>query len=260
MTILDRILVDKINEVAIRKQQLSVNQLENKPLFNRSVVSMKQSLQESATGIISEFKRKSPSKGLIHGSADVAQVVSGYERAGASGISVLTDEPYFGGTPADFALARQSVSCPLLRKDFMIDEYQLFEAKAMGADVILLIAAALSVKQTRQLAARAKDLSLEVLLEIHNSDELGHINEFVDMVGVNNRDLKTFVTDVNVSLQLVEQIPDRFVKVSESGLSDVQTVRMLRQAGYKGFLMGENFMKENQPDEALRQFITELIR
>lgn len=256
MDILEKIIADKVNEVAGRKQLVSVEDLCSSPYFKRATISLKSSLQNSTSGIISEFKRKSPSKGWIHEDADVVEISSGYYEAGASGISILTDAPYFGGCPEDISAARPHVHCPILRKDFMIDEYQLYEAKAMGADVILLIAAALSVEKCKALAIKARELSLEVLLEIHNEEELGHICDEVDMVGVNNRNLKTFELNIETSLKLVKLIPDRFVKISESGLSDTETVKMLRTAGYKGFLMGENFMKEKDPAQALKSFIT----
>jgi len=255
MTILDKIIADKRLEVASRKTTASIAGLEKTPDFGRTCLSLKQNLLISASGIISEFKRKSPSLGWIHEHADVVQVTEGYSRAGASGISILTDFPYFGGTPQDLMAARPQVTCPILRKDFVIDEYQLFEAKAMGADVVLLIAAALTVRETVDLASRAHDLGLEVLLEVHNAEELGHANDHVDMLGVNNRNLKTFEQSTQTSFELAALIPDQFVKVSESGISKVETVKELRKAGYKGFLMGENFMKENDPAEALERFI-----
>lgn len=258
MTILDKIIADKRIEVASRKDTASVAELEKQPTFLRRCLSLKQNLLTSESGIISEFKRKSPSLGWIHEHANVVQVTEGYSRAGASGISILTDYPYFGGTPQDLMTARPQVTCPILRKDFVIDEYQLFEAKAMGADVVLLIAAALSVKETKELAHRAHELGLEVLLEVHNAEELGHANENVDMLGVNNRNLKTFEQSIQTSFELAKLIPDQFVKVSESGISKTETVKELRQAGYRGFLMGENFMKEEKPDEALLKFIKEL--
>ncbi len=258
MTILDKILADKAIEVANRKALKTIDDLMKESGFSRETLSLKKNLQESNSGIISEFKRKSPSKGWIHEGADVTTVTSGYSQAGASGISILTDEIYFGGTPADVIAARPQVTCPILRKEFVIDEYQLFEARAMGADLILLIAAALTPQQTKDLARKAHELNLEVLLEVHNEEELGHANEFVDMLGVNNRNLKTFVTDVQVSFDLVDKIPNDFVKVSESGISAVETVRELRKVGYRGFLMGENFMKEANPSEALKNFIAQL--
>jgi len=256
--ILDRIIASKVIEVASRKLSTPVSALEKAPAFSRKCLSMKQSLLNSESGIISEFKRKSPSLGWIHEDADVIDVTAGYSAAGASGISILTDLEYFGGTPMDLMAARQFISCPVLRKDFVIDEYQLYEAKAMGADVVLLIAAALTVEQTVELARKAHELGLEVLLEVHNAEEIGHANDFVDMLGVNNRNLKTFEQSIQTSFDLAALIPDKFVKVSESGISKTETVIELRKVGYKGFLMGENFMKEENPAEALNNFIANL--
>jgi indole-3-glycerol phosphate synthase len=258
-TILDKIIEDKKVEVASRKLSTPISALEKAPAFSRTCLSMKQSLLNSESGIISEFKRKSPSLGWIHEDADVVEVTAGYSAAGASGISILTDLEYFGGTPMDLMAARPQITCPVLRKDFVIDEYQLYEAKAMGADVILLIAAALTVEQTLELACRAHEMGLEVLLEVHNAEELGHANDYVDMLGVNNRNLKTFEQSIQVSFDLAELIPDKFLKVSESGISKVETVKELRKVGYKGFLMGENFMKEEDPAEALKNFIGKLL-
>ncbi len=258
MTILDKILADKAIEVAERKAVHTIADLIENPLFFKETISLKKRLLASDSGIIAEFKRKSPSKGWIHATADLVKITSGYDQAGACGISILTDEKYFGGTPADVLAARPLVTCPILRKEFIIDEYQLYEAKAMGADLILLIAAALTVQQTKALAHKAHELNMEVLLEVHNEEEIGHANEFVDMLGVNNRNLKTFVTDIQISFDLVDKIPNDFVKVSESGISEEENVRALRKAGYRGFLMGENFMKEANPAEALSNFITHL--
>ena len=256
--ILDKILASKAIEVASRKLSMPVSVLEKSPAFSRKCLSMKESLLHSESGIISEFKRKSPSLGWIHEDADVVDVTSGYSAAGASGISILTDLEYFGGTPFDLIASRSQITCPVLRKDFVIDEYQLYEAKAIGADVILLIAAALTVEKTLELARKAHELGLEVLLEVHNAEEIGHANEFVDMMGVNNRNLKTFEQSIQVSFDLANLIPDKFVKVSESGISKTETVKELRKVGYKGFLMGENFMKEEDPAEALKRFIEPL--
>lgn len=258
MTILDKIIAEKRIEIAKRKSEKTISKLENELYFNRKCLSLKENLLKSDTGIIAEFKRKSPSKGWIHENADARIIPAGYCTAGASGISILTDEPFFGGTPQDLITARPLVDCPILRKEFIVDEYQLFEAKAMGADVILLIASALSVDETNELAKKAKALGLEVLLEIHNKEELEHINEYVDMVGVNNRNLKTFEVNIDVSKELADLIPDEFVKISESGISNPETVIELRKYGYKGFLMGENFMKTENPALSLKKFI-ELI-
>jgi indole-3-glycerol phosphate synthase len=258
MTILDNIIATKRAEIAERKAILTVSDLEQKDFFARKCLSMKASLLQSQSGIISEFKRKSPSKGWIHQNADVQEITALYSKNGASGISILTDFPYFGGKPEDLIQARPNITCSVLRKDFIVDEYQLFEAKSYGADLVLLIAAALTVGECKALAQRARALGLETLLEIHNVAELSYINEFIDIVGVNNRNLKTFEVSTAVSFSLAEQIPGEFVKISESGISDVNTVRELRKAGYRGFLMGENFMKEENPAEALKKFIAAL--
>ncbi len=258
MTILDKIIAEKRIEIAKRKSEKTISKLENELYFNRKCLSLKENLLKSDTGIIAEFKRKSPSKGWIHENADARIIPAGYCTAGASGISILTDEPFFGGTPQDLITARPLVDCPILRKEFIVDEYQLFEAKAMGADVILLIASALSVDETKDLAKQAKAHGMEILLEIHNKEELAHINEFVDIVGVNNRYLKTFEVSIDISKELADLIPDEFVKISESGISNPETVIELRKYGYKGFLMGENFMKTENPALSLKKFI-ELI-
>jgi indole-3-glycerol phosphate synthase len=258
MTILDKIIENKTIEVASRKLSTPISVLEKAPVFSRKCLSMREYLLNSESGIISEFKRKSPSLGWIHEDADVVDVTSGYCAAGASGISILTDFDFFGGTSMDLMAARQFINCPILRKDFVIDEYQLYEAKAIGADVILLIAAALTVEQTLELARKAHELGLEVLLEVHNAEEIGHANEFVDMMGVNNRNLKTFEQNIQTSFDLAAMIPDQFVKVSESGISKVETVIELRKVGYRGFLMGENFMKEENPVRALKGFIEQM--
>ena len=258
MNILEKIIADKKLEVANRKSQISISDLEKTEGFVRTCLSLKQNLLASESGIIAEFKRKSPSKGWIRQEANAVEITSGYCRNGASGISILTDFPYFGGTGEDLIQARPTINCPVLRKDFMLDEYQLFEAKSYGADVVLLIAAALTTAECKNLAQRAKKLGLETLLEIHNEQELSYINQYIDLVGVNNRNLKTFEVTIDISLSLAERIPSEFVKVSESGISSVETIKTLREAGFKGFLMGENFMKEANPAEALKNFITNL--
>jgi indole-3-glycerol phosphate synthase len=258
MTILDTIIHSKRQEIAKYKKLKSIADLEKEIYFSRECFSLKNNLLQTNSGIISEFKRKSPSKGWIHPNADVLEVTKGYSEAGASGISILTDFPFFGGSPADLISARPYLNCPILRKDFVIDEYQLYEAKAMGADVILLIAAALTPVQTKMLAKQAQLLGLEVLLEVHNREELENLNEYVDMLGVNNRNLKTFEVSTEISNELAKFIPEEFVKLSESGISSVETVRELREYGYKGFLMGENFMKEKNPGDALKRFIEDL--
>ncbi|MBV9987825.1 MAG: indole-3-glycerol phosphate synthase TrpC [Chitinophagaceae bacterium] len=258
MNILDTIIAAKRSEVASRKVQTTVAELEKRPFFGRATLSVKEFLIDpDRTGIIAEFKRRSPSKGLINGTAPVEKVTAAYAAHGASAISVLTDTEFFGGSLNDLVQARIN-SVPLLRKDFMIDEYQLLEAKASGADLILLIAACLSRAETRQLAAAAKKLGLEVLLEIHNEEELGHVCEEVDLVGVNNRNLKTFSVDINTSLQLINQIPPEKPAIAESGISEVDSIVTLRQAGFKGFLIGENFMKQPDPSIAFADFVNQL--
>lgn len=259
MNILEKIIGEKRLEIQRHKEAVSLEMLENLIKDKPACISFKKALLQSESGIIAEFKRRSPSKDWIFKDAKVEDVIPAYARSGAAAISVLTDEPFFGGRLKDLQTARNLVkNTPLLRKDFMVDEYQIYQARVVGADIILLIAAALTVEQTRKLALCARELGMEVLLEIHSAEELGHLNEYVDVVGVNNRNLSTFVTDVLNSHMLSQQIPDSFVKISESGISDAQTVIELRKAGFKGFLMGENFMKTLQPGKALRSFINEV--
>ena len=261
MTILDQIIAQKRVEVAQHRALVSERVLESYPLFSRVVNSAVASIRGvDSTGIIAEFKRKSPSKGLINGTADVSETTRGYVRAGAACLSVLTDEPFFGGTPADLQAARQAnPNTPILRKDFVIDRYQLLEAKAWGADLVLLIAACLSAKEVTELSEFAHKLGMEVLLEVHDADELdGSLCDSVDLVGVNNRNLKTFETVVETSFQLVDQIPNSFVRVTESGLHDVPTMLRLREAGYDAFLIGEAFMKTMAPDAALAALVVQL--
>ncbi len=257
--ILDKIVANKKKEVEYQKAKISLLELEKSITNVEANDVFKRALINSKTGIIAEFKRKSPSRGWIFENAEIEDIVPQYSINGASAISILTDTDFFGGTFNDFKKARELTRTPLLRKDFMIDEYQIYQAKLMNADIILLIASALTTDQTKQFARLAKELGLNVLLEIHNEKELDYINEFIDVVGVNNRNLSTFVTDVNVSFELADKIPDKFLKISESGISDPQTVLDLRQAGYKGFLMGENFMKTSDPGQALDEFIKSLI-
>lgn len=259
MNILDNIIASKKIEVEQKKQFLPLEELKNFRFYNSACNSLVSALlAEGSTGIIAEFKRKSPSKGNINADIQIGPVVEAYDAHGAAGISILTDENFFGGSNDDIMYARDIVSVPILRKDFIIDEYQITEAKAIGASVILLIAANLSPQRVQQLALFAKRLSLEVLLEIHNEDELQHICREVDIVGVNNRDLKTFTVDVSRSIELSAKIPDDKIKISESGISDVNTIIQLRQYGFKGFLIGENFMKNADPAIAFADFVNDL--
>jgi indole-3-glycerol phosphate synthase len=258
MNILDKIVEFKKGEVARNKNIISVTELEQQEYFNRKTFSLKTFLQdENKTGIIAEFKRRSPSKGIINDKADVLEVTTAYTKHGASCLSVLTDMEFFGGSADDLLKARVN-NIPILRKDFIIDEYQLIETRAMGADVILLIAACLTPHRVQELAFFAKSLKLEVLLEIHTEQELQHICDEVDFVGVNNRDLKTFSVDINKSIELSKQIPAEKITIAESGISNVETIQIFKDAGFKGFLMGEHFMKTKNPGEAFKQFVKKL--
>lgn len=255
MTILDKILQTKREEVAVHKRFMPQEILKEMPLAARTPLSMREALEASPCGIIAEFKRKSPSMGFINEQAVVAEVVRGYAANGASACSVLTDFFYFGGTPEDLMVARNAVEIPLLRKDFVIDPYQIFEAKSFGADAVLLIAAALVPAQCEELAEVAHSLGLEVLLEVHNAAECSRIYPGIDMVGVNNRNLATFVTDIYTSFELAKTIPSCHLRVSESGIGSFGTVKALRDCGYRGFLIGERFMREDRPAAALKKFI-----
>lgn len=256
--ILEKIIANKRLEVSRQQEAISIDMLLHAELFGRRVYSMKEALRHSPSGIIAEFKRRSPSKGWIHPGVNVKDVVPGYAASGASAVSVLTDERFFGGTLSDFFQARKLVQLPLLRKEFMISEYQIYQSKAMGADAILLIAAALSKDQVLTFSRLAHDLGLEVLLEIHQEHELDYLVPEIDLVGVNNRNLGTFETSVENSFRLIEQLPSEQICISESGISDPQTARALRSAGYRGFLMGETFMKHPHPDAALAGFIQQI--
>ena len=259
MNILDKIIFDKRNEVALKQSIISISQLENSMLFGSRTISLSKILRNSNAGIIAEHKRRSPSKAEINYSFSVEEVVKGYQNAGVCGISVLTDGKYFGGSLDDLLLARASVSIPLLRKEFIIDEYQILEAKAHGADLILLIAAVLTREEIKSLSEFAQSLGLEVLLEVHNLEELQKsIMPSLDMIGVNNRNLKTFEVSLDFSKKLASEIPDEFVKVSESGISSIEAITELKPYGYKGFLIGENFMKTDNPGKAASNFIKQL--
>lgn len=259
MNILDNIVVSKRIEVNLRKQLIPIKQLEQSVLFERGTISLAKTLRNSTTGIIAEHKRRSPSKQVINHDLNVFDVAKGYEDAGVCGMSVLTDGKYFGGSLDDLLTARSSCNLPLLRKEFIIDEYQIVEAKAYGADVILLIAAILSKENIKQFSELAKKLNLEVLLEVHNEEELRKsIMPSLDMLGVNNRNLKTFEVSLEISKHLSELIPNDFVKVSESGISSIEAIKLLQPYGYQGFLIGENFMKTENPGESATHFIKDL--
>jgi indole-3-glycerol phosphate synthase len=258
MNILDKIVEHKRAEVARRQEEVPVGTLQERPLYKRKILSLREALTDAGkTGIIAEFKRKSPSKGVINDRVEVVDVTKAYTAGGASCLSVLTDEHFFGGSDADLIAARVN-EIPILRKDFIIDEYQIAEARSIGADVILLIAACLTPEEVKKLAVFARGLGLEVLLEIHNEDELGHICEETEIVGVNNRDLKTFTVDIQRSIDLSRKIPVGKVLIAESGISNVETILHMKEAGFRGFLIGENFMKENDPGAAFAAFVRKL--
>ncbi|TYA86822.1 indole-3-glycerol phosphate synthase TrpC [Seonamhaeicola marinus] len=259
MNILDKIVIDKRKDVDLRKNLIPTSQLEQSVLFSRDTISLAHKLKNSTSGIIAEHKRRSPSKSIINNSLNTQDVASGYEDAGVCGMSVLTDGKYFGGSLDDLLTARASCNLPLLRKEFIIDEYQILEAKAYGADVILLIAAILTREEIKQYSEFAQSLNLNVLLEIHNEEELHKsVMPSLDMLGVNNRNLKTFEVSLETSKSLSSMIPDDFVKVSESGISNVSAIKELQPYGYKGFLIGENFMKTDNPGVSAKEFIKEL--
>ena len=260
MTILDKIVAHKKTEVKERKELYPTKLLEQSIYFPTPTVSFKKYLlRTDKLGVIAEFKRRSPSKGDINAFASVEQISIGYMQAGASALSVLTDKNFFGGSNADLTEARKFNFCPILRKEFIVDEYQLVEAKSIGADVILLIAECLTKEEVLALAKQAKALGLEVLLEIHSEEQLEKVNEFIDVVGVNNRNLKDFTVSIQTSIDLYSKIPNDFVKISESGISDANAIVELRQVGFQGFLIGEYFMKSANPPKTCGDLIRKVI-
>jgi indole-3-glycerol phosphate synthase len=260
MDILGQIIQHKVKEVQETKSMYPTKLLEQSIFFSSPTVSLKKYvLRKDKTGIIAEFKRKSPSKGVINAFASVERTTIGYMQAGASALSVLTDKQFFGGSNDDLKTVRKFNFCPVLRKDFIIDEYQVIEAKSIGADAILLIAAALDPKKIKELTEFAHTFGLEVLLEVHEESELkSNLNSGVDLIGVNNRSLKTFEVSLEVSKKLVGLIPSNVVKISESGISSPSAIKELRSVGYDGFLIGENFMKHSRPEEAAKKFMDEV--
>ncbi len=259
MTILDKITAYKLQEVSAKKEAIPTRLLEKFPLFTKETKSLAEALRISTTGIIAEHKRRSPSKSVINDKVLIHEVALGYQEAVASGISVLTDSNFFGGSLDDLLLAERTVSIPILRKEFIVDPYQIYESKAYGADAILLIAACLSAEELKQFSHLAKSLKLDVLLEVHNLEELEKsLLPNIDMIGVNNRNLKNFKVDIEISKKLSQEIPVEYVKISESGISDIETIKELRTYGFQGFLIGENFMKTENPGETAKTFIQKL--
>lgn len=259
MNILEKIVAERRKTVDKLKKIVPAETWEMMPLFVKECLSLKENLlNEDLTGIIAEFKRASPSRGIINDKADVFDVVLGYECFGASGISILTEPLFFGGSNDDIFEIAPSLTVPILRKDFIIDEYQILESKAIGGDVILLIAACLSKKQVKQFASLAKEIGMEVLLEIHDEKELNHICDETELVGINNRNLKTFEVDIERSLKMAEKIPADKIKIAESGIDSVENILLFKEHGFKGFLIGELFMKQADPGKAFAKFVSEL--
>lgn len=259
---MDQIIAHKQKEVSGKKDLYPVKLLEQSIYFSTPTVSLKRYVtRDDKSGIIAEIKRKSPSKGDINPYVSIERTSIGYMQAGASALSILTDTHFFGGKNEDLITARKFNFCPILRKDFVIDEYQILEAKSIGADAILLIAAALTPAEIKTLSQFAQGLQLEVLLEVHNEEELmDNLDSNPDLIGVNNRDLKTFEVDINLSKKLAVKIPDDIIKVSESGIESPDRILELKRFGFSGFLIGQSFMQHNRPEVAAMEFIKELRR
>ena len=258
-TILDTIVKHKKEEISLAKSSVSIEVLQKKALYSRACFSFSEALKNPASsGIISEFKRKSPSKGWIHQDAIVGEVVAAYQDAKVAAISCLTDAHFFGGSIQDFEEARSVFEGPMLRKDFIIDPYQIHESKAMGADVILLIAAILTKEEIVEFTGLAHELGMQVLLELHHNSELDKYTEEVDVVGINNRDLRDFSVSLLTSIDMKRRLPEDCLIISESGLEHPGIVCDLYRYGFRGFLMGEHFMKHDQPGETAKEFIEDL--
>ncbi len=259
MDILEQIVAKKKSIIAERKKIAPIPSFALSRYYGRKVISLSERLKSAdSTGIISEFKRRSPSKGIINPNAEVADVTKAYNKAGVVGLSVLTDTPFFGGFTDDILAARLVNDIPILRKEFIVDEYQIYETKAMGADVMLLISECLTKEEVKHFASLAKFLGLEIIMEIHSEEQLEKYTTDIDIVGVNNRNLKTFVTSIEQSKTLYDKLPNTAVKISESGISNVESIKELKAIGYQGFLIGENFMKTDNPGLACKEFINGL--
>ena len=257
MNILDKIIARKKEEIENSKSKILLQQLKDSAFFGRKTLSLKETLKLKS-GIIAEFKRKSPSKGIINITSSPLEVISEYEKFGASAVSILTDQDFFGGSFEDVLNVRNYINIPILRKDFMIDEYQFYEAKSIGADLILLIASCLSPNQVQEFTELSHDLGLEVLLEIHTEDELKHINSKIDFVGINNRNLKDFKVDLKHSVNLKNQLPKEILPIAESGIYNENDYKYLKEKGFDAFLMGEYFMKSENPGEKFGEFVKEV--
>ena len=259
MKILDKIIHDKKIEIKTLSDIVPVSDLEKQKDFTKKCKSLKESIKKSKSGIICEFKRKSPSNGNINYTYNISDVIKGYEKAGAVGVSILTNKKYFDGSISDINDVKTSIEIPILRKEFVISEYQIIEAKSIGSDSILLIASILSKEQIKNYSSLAKSLGLEVLLEIHSIDELNEVSKYdIDIIGVNNRNLDTLEIDIKNSIEIFKKIPGEFIKISESGISKVESIVKLNKVGYDGFLIGENFMKSSKPEESAYNFIKQV--
>jgi indole-3-glycerol phosphate synthase len=261
MNILEKIVLEKRKQVNEEKQLFPTQLLEKSIHFNCKCVSLKKYLlREDKTGIIAEIKKSSPAKGILNSNCNVEKLSIGYMQAGASALSVLTDKKFFGGSNSDLGIARKFNYCPILRKDFVIDEYQIIEAKSIGADAILLIASILSKQEIASFTLLAQQLGMEVILEIHNKNELDKICPAINVIGVNNRNLETMTIDISTSIQLANKIPKEFTKISESGIESAETIQTLKSYGYQGFLIGSHFMKHPQPQLACAELISEITK
>jgi len=259
MDILEKIIVHKRKETEERKRLYPLELLQKSIHFSAPCVSLKQYvLRPDKSGIIAEFKRKSPSKGNINPYAEVEKISIGYMQAGASALSVLTDETFFGGSNEDMKTARKFNYCPILRKDFIVDEYQLYEAKAIGADAVLLIAAVLSREEIIRFTKLAHELGMELLLEFYTEKELENFVEEADLIGINNRNLKNFAVDFNHAIRMAEKLPAGSIKIAESGIRSPEDILLLEKAGFDGFLIGELFMRTVNPETACRDFIRDV--
>jgi indole-3-glycerol phosphate synthase len=258
--ILEEIVAARKATVQQLKSIVPMQAWEMMPMYDRKCLSLRASLlNPKRNGIIAEFKRASPSKGIINESADISDVLLAYEQNGAAAVSVLTEPIYFKGSNDDIIANRDLIKIPILRKDFIFEEYQISESKAIGADVILLIASSLTPAEVKRLAKFANSIGLEVLLELHDEKELNHICDETTIIGINNRSLKTFEVNIDRSLRMAEKIPSGKIKVAESGISSIENIALFKQHGYKGFLIGENFMKEKNPGNAFKSFSQQLI-
>ncbi len=254
---LNEIVAVKKLEVSQLQKEYKVSDLEATSYFNRKGMSLKKRLLKTP-GLITEFKRASPSEGAINQEAKVQSIVRGYDKAGAAAISILTDKQFFGGSTSDLVQARQITDIPILRKDFIIDEIQVYQAKSVGADIILLIAEILEKDQAKALAQLAKEIQLEVLFEVHSPEQLEKLNEYVDFVGVNNRDLTTFTVDIQQSIDMAKLVPSDFIKISESGYTQAEEVLSVLHHGYRGFLIGSHFMRYEDPAAAVERMLSSL--